>query len=70
MIMLCTSIFQPIIFDGTDEDLPFDGFFQQLANSPGWINPTADQIRYIVPSHLYGDALRYYETLDPDCQHD
>ncbi|KAG9048555.1 hypothetical protein FS837_012624 [Tulasnella sp. UAMH 9824] len=44
--------------------------FNNLQNSPGWINPTADEINYIVPSHLYGDALRYYETLDLDCQHD
>ncbi|KAG8896488.1 hypothetical protein FRC00_005876, partial [Tulasnella sp. 408] len=68
------SAFQPIIFDGADENVSFDEFVRQFEDSPDWSDFGAlagyGELEYTVPSHLYGDALRYYETLDPDCQYD
>ncbi|KAG8916144.1 hypothetical protein FRC01_003330 [Tulasnella sp. 417] len=68
------SISHPIVFDGTDDDLSFEDFVRRLEDFWGSINPSAlpspTEIALAVPSHLYGGALRYYETLDPECQHD
>ncbi|KAG8916145.1 hypothetical protein FRC01_003331 [Tulasnella sp. 417] len=72
--MVPSSISQPIIFDGTDENLSFDDFVRQLQQSSDQIDLTSlsvpNDIHDIVIGRLYGDALRYYETLDPDCQND
>ncbi|KAG9048549.1 hypothetical protein FS837_012618 [Tulasnella sp. UAMH 9824] len=27
-------------------------------------------MEHLIPSRLYGEALRYYESLDPECQQD
>ncbi|KAG9048550.1 hypothetical protein FS837_012619 [Tulasnella sp. UAMH 9824] len=67
-----TSTRQQVIFDGTDELLSFDTFIHQLASSENWIDTTGfaftEHAEHIVPSFLFGAALRYYETLDSDCQ--
>ncbi|KAG8944692.1 hypothetical protein FRC04_001591, partial [Tulasnella sp. 424] len=69
-----TSIRQQVIFDGTNKSYSFSDFVRQLENSPDWINPTTSSlskgIEHIIPTHLYGEALRFYETLDLDCQQD
>ncbi|KAG8909408.1 hypothetical protein FRC00_010203 [Tulasnella sp. 408] len=63
-----------VIFDGTDKSVSFQDFVRRLENSPDWIDVTAfsvsKDIVHVVPTHLYGEALRYYETLDSDCQQD
>ncbi|KAG8919506.1 hypothetical protein FRC01_001266 [Tulasnella sp. 417] len=69
-----TSISHPIVFDGTDDDISFEDFVRRLEEFWGSINPSAlpspTEIAYAIPSHLYGGALRYYESLDSECQHD
>ncbi|KIO18317.1 hypothetical protein M407DRAFT_32025 [Tulasnella calospora MUT 4182] len=69
-----TSTSKHIIFDGTDNSISFLDFVQVLENSPHWVGITAFLVfwdmEHVVPTHLYGEALRYYETLDPDCQQD
>lgn len=69
------SFSQPIVFDGTNEGLSFDEFVQRFEKTRQEGRnlatlSTSSEIEDAVPSHLYGDALRYYETLDPDCQCD
>ncbi|KAG8892719.1 hypothetical protein FRC00_011658 [Tulasnella sp. 408] len=65
---------EQVIFDGTNEQLSFDTFIHQLASSENWIDTTGfaftEHAEDIVPSFLFGAALRYYETLDSDCQHE
>ncbi|KIO18316.1 hypothetical protein M407DRAFT_32024 [Tulasnella calospora MUT 4182] len=61
-----------VIFDGTDRSISFLDFIRRLESSPDWIDMTAFSVskdmEQVVPTHLYGEALRYYEALDPDCQ--
>ncbi|KAG8902318.1 hypothetical protein FRC01_009619, partial [Tulasnella sp. 417] len=68
------STSQHVIFDGSDMSISFLDFVQRLENSPDWIDITAfsvsKDIEHVVPTHLYGEALRYYESLDPACQLD
>ncbi|KAG8938763.1 hypothetical protein FRC00_014489 [Tulasnella sp. 408] len=53
-----------LIFDGSDPSVPFGVFFLQLANGlTGSLGPLE-----VVPAHLYGDALRFYESLSIFCQ--
>ncbi|KAG8942513.1 hypothetical protein FRC00_011781 [Tulasnella sp. 408] len=53
-----------LVFDGSDPSIPFGVFFLQLANGlTGSLGPLE-----VVPAHLYGDALRFYESLSIFCQ--
>ncbi|KAG9049976.1 hypothetical protein FS837_008326 [Tulasnella sp. UAMH 9824] len=53
-----------LIFDGSNPSIPFDVFFVQLLNElKGDVAPAE-----VVPAHLYGDALRFFESLDIFCQ--
>lgn len=69
-----TSTIKHVVFDGTTELLSFQDFVQQLERSPDWVDPTTSSmskdIEHVIPGHLYGEALRYYESLDQDCQED
>ncbi|KIO18314.1 hypothetical protein M407DRAFT_32022 [Tulasnella calospora MUT 4182] len=64
----------PIIFDGSDLSFSFTDFLRRVAWSPDWIALVASVAHHdmesMVPSRLYGDALRYYESLDLECQQD
>ncbi|KAG8916140.1 hypothetical protein FRC01_003333, partial [Tulasnella sp. 417] len=59
----------PTIFAGMDGSISFLDFIQVLQSSPDWtgVNPSmADgNMADILPAHLYGPALRYYESLHP-----
>lgn len=67
-----TSTSQCITFDGADSSVSFLDFVQQLENSPEWAGVNSLllswDIEHVVPTHLYGEALRHYEILDTDCQ--
>lgn len=67
-----TSTSQQITFDGADSSVSFLEFVQQLEDSPEWAGAyllmLIEDIEHIVPAHLYGEALRHYETLDASCQ--
>ncbi|KAG8955167.1 hypothetical protein FRC04_009625 [Tulasnella sp. 424] len=53
-----------VIFDGTDMSISFKAFLiQLLKESHGGREPTD-----VVPAHLYGEALRFFESLDILCQ--
>ncbi|KAG8909627.1 hypothetical protein FRC01_006828, partial [Tulasnella sp. 417] len=59
----------PTIFDGMDDSMSFLDFIQALQSSPDWtgVNPfmSDENMADILPAHLYGPALRYYESLHP-----
>ncbi|KAG8915712.1 hypothetical protein FRC00_001084 [Tulasnella sp. 408] len=63
------SASKPAIFDGTDSSISFLDFIQVLQVSPDWtgVNPSMahNNMEDILPAHLYGPALRYYESLHP-----
>lgn len=64
----------PVIFDGSDQRFSFTDFLRRVAWSSDWIALLASvgnrDMEYLIPSRLYGDALRYYENLDLECQQD
>lgn len=74
--MALNSITQssPAIFDGSDQRFSFTDFLSRVAWSSDWIALVASigsrDMEYLIPSRLYGDALRYYESLDLECQQD
>ncbi|KAG8913184.1 hypothetical protein FRC01_004687, partial [Tulasnella sp. 417] len=55
------------IFDGSDPSLSFFDFIRSIDVTLDMAHERADDV---LPTFLYGDALRFYETLDPECQHD
>lgn len=64
----------PLIFDGSDQSFSFTDFLRRVAWSPDWIALITsighNNMEDLVPSRLYGEALRYYESLDVECQQD
>ncbi|KAG9030695.1 hypothetical protein FS837_003210 [Tulasnella sp. UAMH 9824] len=64
----------PVIFDGSDQRFSFTDFLRRVAWSSDWIALVASvgnkEMEHLIPSRLYGDALRYYESLDLECQQD
>ncbi|KAG8919505.1 hypothetical protein FRC01_001265 [Tulasnella sp. 417] len=69
-----TPVSPQIVFDGADSSVSFLDFVHGLENSRKWVGITALlvfwDLEHVVPTHLYGEALRYYETLDSGCQLD
>lgn len=63
------SASKPAIFDGTDSSISFLDFIQVLELSPDWTGVNHSMahniMEDILPAHLYGPALRYYESLHP-----
>lgn len=55
-----------LIFDGSDPSLSFAEFIRSIDVVLDMAHERADDV---LPTFLYGDALRFYETLDPECQH-
>ncbi|KAG8924736.1 hypothetical protein FRC01_011103 [Tulasnella sp. 417] len=53
-----------LIFDGSDPSVPFDKFLTRLLNELQGNHEPLD----LVPAHLYGNALRFFESLDTLCQ--
>ncbi|KIO18313.1 hypothetical protein M407DRAFT_32021 [Tulasnella calospora MUT 4182] len=64
-----SSASKPPIFDGVDSSISFLDFVQVLQGSPDWtgVNPSTahNNMEDTLPAHLYGHALRYYESLHP-----
>lgn len=61
-----------VIFDGGDEGHDsFSAFLHTLKQSLAQGKPTPHQysqeMRDLIPTRLYGRALRYYESLNDDC---
>ncbi|KIO18315.1 glycoside hydrolase family 88 protein [Tulasnella calospora MUT 4182] len=75
-MLLSTSATQHVVFDGANESLSFLDFVQRLEQTPDLVeldsttSSVSKDIEYVIPTHLYGEALRYYESLDRDCQED
>ncbi|KAG8944693.1 hypothetical protein FRC04_001592 [Tulasnella sp. 424] len=61
-----------VIFDGIDKSISFMDFVRQLESFPYCTDAfsVSQNMENVVPTYLYGEALRFYETLDPDCQED
>ncbi|KAG8963908.1 hypothetical protein FRC05_004359 [Tulasnella sp. 425] len=55
-----------LIFDGSEPSLSFAEFIRSIDVVLDMAHERADDV---LPTFLYGDALRFYETLDPECQH-
>ncbi|KAG9019771.1 hypothetical protein FRB90_007914 [Tulasnella sp. 427] len=62
----------PMMFDGDDEDYqPFADLLQKLQHSIQVDSTFSDVgLEDLIPICLYGTALRYFESLDSDCQSD
>ncbi|KAG8945193.1 hypothetical protein FRC00_010233, partial [Tulasnella sp. 408] len=69
-----TSTTRHVVFDGANETISFSDFVSRLEGLPDPADLTTSSvsknIEYAIPAHLYGEALRYYENLDQDCQED
>ncbi|KAG8915711.1 hypothetical protein FRC00_001083 [Tulasnella sp. 408] len=55
------------VFDGSDPSLSFADFIRSIDVTLDMAHERADDV---LPTFLYGDALRFYETLDQECHHD
>ncbi|KAG8939904.1 hypothetical protein FRC04_005814 [Tulasnella sp. 424] len=60
----------PPIFDGKDGSISFLDFAQELRDHSDWNwtgdpSATSPRMEDLLPAHLYGPALRYYEGLHP-----